>query len=323
MIICVMIQTHRYSYEVGPESGLRALAMAMATEPEINRPVDWSAGTLEERYYDALQNLYIQYLGYEEANYSLTDNDLSDIIFRWGRRYKDTYNLYIDNEDDIQLASSLSKSIHDSKTILVRRSTNGWQACCHFEAAGSSVSTLLVDSSPNQHLKPQPLVNAVRDELSSCATETAPEEQVTSAHEVNNNSTAGSPTAEDFLTALKRLVSSVQVLTLAIETHYPSADELHTAIHGFAALIKVSPGAAQTGTDSDIEEFSDECDSEPSTELEIAPNTSLTVQDAGAVDHSSDQDDCKAPITISDEEAEFFAFFDRNFGRKQTEHVEA
>jgi len=108
------------------DSGIYALAMAMATEPEVTGPPDWSAGTLEKRYFDALHDIQSQYLGFDDENYVLNDGDLADIIVRWGRRYKDTYDLYIDNEDDIKPAQLSGDSTQDAKVILLRCHKGRW-----------------------------------------------------------------------------------------------------------------------------------------------------------------------------------------------------
>jgi hypothetical protein len=68
------------------QCGIHVLAMAMASEPEVTRLLDWSAGTLETRYFDALMDLYIKYIKYNDENHILSRDDLADIIDRWNRR---------------------------------------------------------------------------------------------------------------------------------------------------------------------------------------------------------------------------------------------
>lgn len=119
----------------GRECGTYALAMTMATHKENTGSPDWSPGTLERRYYDALEALQAQYIGYEGDSYLLSDGDLVDIIRCWSKRYRDKYQLYIDDYDDIDTCDELDPS---AKVILVRCINGRWEACCYFEDTGSN-----------------------------------------------------------------------------------------------------------------------------------------------------------------------------------------
>jgi hypothetical protein len=105
---------------------IHALAMAMASEPEVTRLLDWSAGTLETRYFDALMDLCIQYIKYNDENHILSRDDLTDIIDRWNRRYKDTYNREEEQEDkeEIKHESQDSASVSDCTTGSVTEDSN-------------------------------------------------------------------------------------------------------------------------------------------------------------------------------------------------------
>ncbi|KAH0033952.1 hypothetical protein KCU78_g2360, partial [Aureobasidium melanogenum] len=90
------------------ESGLYALAMAMATNATDIRPPCWSSDALEKRYYDALEAVQVQHTKTSNGNEdeALSHYDLEKIINPWHRRYRDMYRLYIDSNDNIYATCS-------------------------------------------------------------------------------------------------------------------------------------------------------------------------------------------------------------------------
>jgi hypothetical protein len=165
MLLYAMRESCQLTPVAALECGLYALAMAMATEPEVIRPLDRSSGTLEKRYCNALQEIHSQYLGFDDKNYVLGQGDLCDIIDSWERRYKDTYGLYIDDMDDIRLEDAGHESTEDTKVILLRCLKGRWQACCYFENGKGSVDTSPVDLSSDQSSAPQSSIDSMHNQL--------------------------------------------------------------------------------------------------------------------------------------------------------------
>jgi hypothetical protein len=214
-----IIRNRILTFKKALECGLYALAMAMATESEVTRPLDWSAGTLETRYFDALMELYTQYINCNDEGYILGGGDLADLIDRWNRRYKDTYNLYIDIEDDIQISSIRQsirqKFVRDTKTILVRYYNNHWQACCHFGKEKDIARALWERSEAARHSATPSSVDIIHYQRPSYENSSASNtyDSATNAH--SNISTPVDLAIDRLVNTLKRLVSGAEDPTLA------------------------------------------------------------------------------------------------------------
>lgn len=271
----------------------------MATEPEVTGSPDWTAGSLEKRYYDALQDIQSQYLGYDDEDYILNDSDLTDIVLRWERRYKDTYDLYIDNEDNIKPAQLSSDSTQDAKAVLLRCHKGRWQACCYFGEEGGSAGILHDDSSTDKHSSSQSSTNSMRDQTSGHAGSRALQEQGNCINGVNNTSTPVDLTSERLLNNLERLVSSVETLALAVETRKASEEKLYVAIDNLTATLDKTNQYAQTSTQNSLGSTANNHDSTTSTEYGTGLDTPSTVQDTATVDDQSELNiyDDLGPVT--------------------------
>jgi hypothetical protein len=164
--------------------------MAVAAEPGDTHSLDWSTGILKKRYYDTLLDIHFQYNGYEEEDYAISGGELSGII----NDYKYTFPRHIHNEVDIQISSINTDSTNNDKVILVHCRKGLWQACCHFEEAGSSANNPPIDSSVVQHSAPQSLVGSMSDQTPRCAVSTGPEVYDNSANGNDTSSPADSTT---------------------------------------------------------------------------------------------------------------------------------
>jgi hypothetical protein len=278
------------------ECGIYALAMAMATEPEVTRPLDWSAGTLEKRYYDALRDLRYDYSG-PESDRVLIDSDLSDIIYHWGRRYKDTYALYIDIGDHIQLLDTDNlddpncNATKDSKVILVRRGEDVWQACCHFEKEKSSVNTPLASSSTDQHSTSQSSVDSIYDQKGDCNTSVISGKHNNSAGEASDVSTPVDLGSEKLVNTLERLISGVENLSYDLKEHTASNKSLQNAVTELIAQSARPAGTTEAEAGSDLDGVTNHPGSRTSTEYDLGLNTPSTVQDVGALQSASELED--------------------------------
>ena len=190
--------------------------MAMATEPKVTRPLNWSTDTLEKRFLDALRDIHSQYLGSGDENYVLDDADLSGIIEHWGRRYKDTYDLHIDTEDDIKPASINTKSGKDAKILLVRCIKGRWQACCHFEEARTFVDTLAI-SSAAKHSPRQPSIKKKRDQRTVSAAPAVLKKHNSAALGVEKPLDGLDSATEFAVNVLNECVSELQNILLAAQ----------------------------------------------------------------------------------------------------------
>lgn len=252
--------------------------MAMATEPAVTTPSDWSAGTLEKRYFDALDDIRSQYLGWDDDDYILNDADLTDIISRWERRYKDTYDLYIDNEDDIKPAQLSGDSAQDAKVILLRCHRGRWQACCYFGEGGGSAGTPGDDLSANQGSAPQSSADSMADQASGCVASMPTKQSDESVNGVNNTSTPVNSAIEKLANTLERLTTSVEKIALAVEARETREGGRHVVTDGLmASLNKV----AQDQTRSSPDEATNNCDSRTSTDYGLGLNTPSSGQDDG------------------------------------------
>lgn len=299
MLLCATVARFQLTSCIALESGAYALAMAMATEPGITGVLDWSAGTLEKRYYDAVQDIQSQYLGFDDANHVLSDGDLADIMLRWERRYKDTYDLYIDNEDDIKPAQLSSDSTQDAKVVLLRSHKGRWQACCYFGEEGGSAGTPHDDSSTDQHSSSQSSTNSMRDRTSGHAGSRALQEQGNCINGVNNTSAPVELTSERLLNNLERLVSSVETLALAVETRKASEEKLYVAIDNLTATLDKTNQYAQASTQNSLGTTAKNHDSTTSTEYGTGLDTPSTVQDTEIDDDQSELNiyDDLGPVT--------------------------
>lgn len=260
------------------ECGLYALAMAMATEPDFIRPLDWSSGSLEKRYYNALQEIQTQYLGFDDENYLLGEGDLCDIIARWGLRYKDTYGLYIDVMDNIQLEETGQESTEDTKVILLRCLKNRWQACCYFEEGIGSVNTSTVDLSSDQSSAPQSSDNSMHNQLSDSTTAKASEKYDNAINEVNKIFTSPEFTNERLANTLERLATGVENVALAIEAREKSEERLYVAIDKLTASLDKATQAAQAQPQRSFDVAINNYGTRTSTENDPGFNTPSTVQ---------------------------------------------
>ncbi|KAH0290038.1 hypothetical protein M436DRAFT_61685 [Aureobasidium namibiae CBS 147.97] len=290
------------------ESGIYALAMAMATEPHVTGPPDWSTGTLEKRYLDALHDIQSQYLGFDDENYLLNDSDLTDIIVRWERRYKDTYDLYIDNEDDIKPAQVSGDSALDAKVILLRCHNRRWQACCYFGKNGSSVSAPPEGSSPNQRSAPQSSATSMGDQTSSGEAATTPEKHDNSTNDVNGTSSTIELTIGKLTNTLEGLVTAVEKIALAVDARQKSEGSLRTAIE---SLMLPLDKVAQKQARRSPHETTDKHDSKTSTEYDLRVNTPSTVRDTVTAESVSSLDDCGSDLASASHSD--FMDYDGNF----------
>lgn len=268
------------------ECGIYALAMAMATEPEVTRHLDWSSGTLEKRYYDALQDLHSQYLGFDNEDYVLGNGDLFDIIECWGRRYKDTYGLYIDDRDNIRLENT------GTKVILLRCFKDRWQACCYFEEENGSVNTSPVDLSADQPPAPQSSVDSINNQLRDSTAPKTWKNLDDTANEINNTAAVDSTTAK-LVSTLQKLVTGVERLTLVVETRNAyDKKNLRAVVNGLKVLLDRAPLTAHAKVECDLNKATNESASEADTEYDIALNTPSTMQAARKTESPSEFDAC-------------------------------
>jgi hypothetical protein len=267
--------------------------MAMATEPEVNRPLIWSSGTLEKRYFNVLQELHWQYSRFNDESRILNDGDLVDIMNIWGRRYKDTYALYIDNEDNIQQVQLSYDIAKDAKIILLRCLEGRWQACCHFEEARRSANTALVDLSKDQRPVAHLSIDSSHAQRPDLTATMSPEHNAL-ADGVSNTSATVDPTTENLINTLERLASGVENLTLAVEARKSSENSLHVAID---KLIASLDKAAHDQTEHPLDEATNNYGSRASTEYDPGLNTPSTVQDTVTAESVSNLEDCDDAFT--------------------------
>lgn len=257
----------------------------MATDSKVTASPDWSAGTLETRYYDALHDIQSQYLGFDDENYILNDGDLTDIILRWERRYKDTYDLYIDNEDDIKPAQSSSDSAQDAKVVLLRRHKDRWQACCYYGQESSSTTNHHDDSSTDQHSALQSSGTGMHGQTSDAEATITRGEHDQSANGVNNTSTSVDSIIEKLVNTLESLVTGVGEIALAIETQKTSEGSFRDAVDNLMASIDKI-------TQDQTQQCSEEHSSKTSTEYDLGFNTPSTLQDVDIAESVSGLEDC-------------------------------
>jgi hypothetical protein len=292
-----LVVSHQLTSQTARNSGLYALAMAMATEPDITRPTDWAAGTLESRYFETLMDLYIQYIDYNDGDYVLSKDGLSDIIGRWNRRYKDTYTLYIDNEDDIQLSRIKHNSARNSKTILVRCYKGRWQACCHF-GEGKSVMEVLFERFSEVHNPATPSsVNIMHDQTSDCGPSVASGEHNMALNGVNNISVPVRSAMDRLVNTLERLVSGVEDRRAPDQNLIAVVDEATASIDKVAWTTPTEAGSAHDDVINDY-------DFEAGTEHELALETPSIVHDCGATGSPCNLENCDLYYTHIQESVE-------------------
>ncbi|KAG9663564.1 hypothetical protein KCU64_g1233, partial [Aureobasidium melanogenum] len=250
------------------ESGTYALAMAMATHKENTGPPDWSPGTLERRYYDALEALQAQYIGYEDKNYLLTEGDLVDIIRSWGKRYRDKYQLYIDDYDDIYTADEFDPS---AKIVLVRCINNRWEACCYFDGAGKAPGNSLVDQITTMCLASK----------SSAGDKKQAQTQHNAAHrDSNGNANGMSETVNAILSRTEERCASMETHLSTLEKHINTLEGLCVTLHKHIDLLEE---AGQTLKRS-INNVESDSGSVNESENALTPSTLRAVSDADSAD---------------------------------------
>ncbi|KAG9529403.1 hypothetical protein KCU93_g3468, partial [Aureobasidium melanogenum] len=220
------------------ESGLYALAMAMASNATDVRPLRWSPGVsplrwssdaLEKRYYDALKAIQEQYTNYSNENEdeALLDHDLQVIIDSWHRRYRDMYRLYVDDNDHIYPVDPLRTV---GKIILLRRAEDRWEACCHFEtqATGFTICGFQTCSSEPRLQLEYPSNNALGQAENHTMHKTA--ETLDGTVHKSTTSIPDHSANDALVNTLEALSSGIKELTLAIEQRLESEKNLCTAM---------------------------------------------------------------------------------------------
>lgn len=215
----------------------------MATDPRTAYALDWSAGTREKCYFDALKDLFSQYIGCDDEDDVLSEDDHRDIMARWRKRYKDTYDLFIDNDDDIQPLFVNYDTTQDAKVILLRCMNDRWEAYCHFEGAKNSAHNPL-----------PPILNVAMISLCDRIDRTRVATPLKVSGRVNNGEDATTDTSghddslnEKLVETLERLISSVEDLAAAVKTRSISETNLCTAMDKLSAsLNKTTQAQTQT-----------------------------------------------------------------------------
>ncbi|KAG9856043.1 hypothetical protein KCU98_g1242, partial [Aureobasidium melanogenum] len=249
------------------ESGTYALAMAMATHKENTGPPDWSPDTLERRYYDALEALQAQYIGYEDKNYLLTEGDLVDIIRSWSKRYRDKYQLYIDDYADIYTADEFDPS---AKIVLVRCINNRWEACCYFDGAGKTTGISPVDQVAARYMPSK-----------SSADKNQAQTQENAAHKDTTNNVNGmSEAVNAILSRMEERCASMETHLDTFEKHINTLEGLCVALHKHINLLEE---AGQTLKRS-INNVESDSGSVNESENVLTPNTLRAVSDADSAD---------------------------------------
>lgn len=241
--------------------------MAMATHKENTGPPDWSPGTLERRYYDALEALQAQYIGYEDKNYLLTEGDLVDIIRSWGKRYRDKYQLYIDDYDDIYTADEFDPS---AKIVLVRCINNRWEACCYFNGAGKITGISPVDQTAARYMP-----------SNSSADKNQAQTQGNAAHKDSTNNASGiSEAVNAILSRMEERCASMETHLDTLEKHINTLEGLCVALHKHIDLLEE---AGQTLKRS-INNVESDSGSVNESENVLTPNTLRAVSDADSAE---------------------------------------
>lgn len=260
--------------------------MAMATDPEVTGAPDWSEGTLERRYYDALEDLQMTHLGFTEDNdHFLNNGVLVDIMLSWDRRYKDTYELYIDVYDNIEPARLSGVAPPDAKIILVRCHKDRWQACCYFGEKSSSDGTSRDGWSGNNHSAQQSSVNGKGDQTPGCMSSTTPENFDNSTNGADNTSTAVHSTLEKLANILERLVTGVEKIAFAVDALNTSGGNLRIAVDDIiASLDKIAHHQSPLSPD----QIPNDDGSWTSTKYDFGLDTPSSMQDAGTAESLPD-----------------------------------
>jgi hypothetical protein len=304
VFLCVNVASSWLTTLPALESGIYALAMAMATEPHITRPLDWSTGTLEKRYYNALQDIFCKYFAFADENCCLNDDNLCDILKRWDKRYQDTYHLFVDYDDNIQSARGFYSSASNAKVIILRENRDRWQACCHFEGEQSSNNTPPVDRLTDQCSASPPFVGSVHNQRSDSTNPKVSEKRNDADSEINNTFTALNSTHDKLVDTLEKLVTAVEGLVIAVQTrNVCDKKELCAAICNLTVPVDRAPGAGLAEPENNVNEFINHYASETSTEHDLTPNTPSAMQDTGATEslsHFSALDDLVTPTSHSD-----------------------
>ncbi|KAG9750094.1 hypothetical protein KCU73_g6666, partial [Aureobasidium melanogenum] len=231
------------------ESGLYALAMAMASNASDVRPLRWSSDALEKRYYDALKAIQAQHTNYSKRNEdeALLDSDLQAIIDSWYRRYRDMYRLYVDDNDNIYAANYMQKS---GKIILLRRVEDRWEACCHFEtqATGFTICDFQTCSSEPRLQLEYPINNTLGQAENRNMHTTA--ETLDGTVHKSTTSIPDHSANDALVNTLEALSSGIKGLTLAIEQRLEFEKNLCTAMDKLiTSLEKVIQAQTHTSFD--------------------------------------------------------------------------
>ncbi|KAG9662803.1 hypothetical protein KCU64_g1717, partial [Aureobasidium melanogenum] len=241
------------------ESGIYALAMSMATNANGVRLRDWSPGTPESCYYNALKALIAHHSlkcsnGPEDK--ALSNIDITSIVHIWRAAYGGKHPPYINDNDYMILANAVNKTV---KELMIRRVNNLWEACCHFKAATSSTTSPFQTLSPEPRLKLDFLTSKVLDQ-----TENATRTATTTGDSTIGRSGTFTPvdsTRNTLNSTLETLSSGIKELTLAIQKRSESEKSLCTAMDKLTAFLEKAT-QAHTSFDSVMHNRTPETSSE-------------------------------------------------------------